>query len=203
MTEAFKKLCGDLEHWVTPWWAALKILDHEILTHSVLDPCTGTGVLADAAIRKGYEVWARDIQDWGYRPYPELLGGEERISIGDFLTSELPDIGDFSVFMNPPFSKACEFVQKSIDLGARKILCFQRMAFWESRGRREFWDKNPPSRVYICGDRATCWNHSIPEDQRTGGTTTPPAWFVWERGQPPGTQLHRLYKDDPKPSKEI
>ena len=39
-----------------------------------------------------------------------------------------PPDEDYTIFMNPPFSKAVEFVEKAIALGARKIVCFQRFA---------------------------------------------------------------------------
>ena len=98
--------------------------------------------------------------------------------------------------MNPPFSKATEFVEKSFELGFRKIVCFQRFSWWESQKRREFWEKHPPDRVYICGDRASCWRHDIPESERGSSTPTAHAWFVWEKGSPPGTLLGHIYKGE-------
>jgi hypothetical protein len=141
---------------------------------------------------------AYDIYDWGY----ECLDAKV-----DYLTLEnRPFYGQFTVFMNPPFSKACEFVLKSLELGARKIVCFQRASWTESNERQEFWDKYPANRKYTCGDRATSWRHDIPVDQREGykdpetgkrraGTPTTHAWYVWEKGHPPGTLEGRIYRD--------
>lgn len=186
MDESFTDLCRRLEHFETPEWAATSILDKETLPGYVIDPCAGSGVLCEA-LRGGHylDVWAQDIQDWGYKY--DL--------IGDFLSLRVKPFNSFSVFMNPPFSKACEFVEKSFELGARKIVCFQRFAWWESRKRREFWERCPPNRIYICGDRAHCWRHDIPEDQRTSSTPTAHAWFVWEDGSPPGTLLGHIWRD--------
>lgn len=186
-------LCKRLEHYETPEWAAREILKHEILTQMVVDPCCGTGVLHRALkseARFEYAINNWDIHDWGFP-----------CKIADFLACK-PE-GDehqnlkamnWTAFMNPPFSRAEAFVEKCFELGARKIVCFQRFAWWESNGRSEFWDKYPPNRIYVCGSRATCWRHDIPQDQRTGGTTTAHAWYVWERGQPAGTLMHRIYK---------
>ena len=192
------ELCKRLEHFETPAWSVKAILSKEILTAMVVDPCTGTGVLAKAAIDAGYSAHALDIQHWGY----------SGTTVQDFLTIKAmwPQNG-FTILMNPPFSKACEFVEKALELGARKVVCFQRFAWWESASRREFWETSPPARVYVCGDRATCWRHDLPTDEngkrldpvtgkRLAGTTTAHAWFVWEQGAPAGTLLSHIYKGD-------
>lgn len=179
-----EELCRHYEHFETPAWAAKAILEKEILTHLVVDPCCGIGVLSDAAKEKGHRIISIDINDWGY---PGTI-------TEDFLAiNGLPD-ENLSIFMNPPFSKAVEFVEKSVALGARKILCFQRFAWWESNKRRSFWEKHPPNRIYICGDRADCWRHDIPLNSRTSSTPTAHAWFVWERGHPNGTLVSHIFK---------
>lgn len=181
-----KQLALEAEAYETPQWAVEAILDREILTKNVFDPCAGTGVLMEAALKAGYNPTGIDKHDWGY-PY---------IQRRDFLKEAPAGIFAFdcTVLMNPPFSLAVDFVLRCIDLGARKIVCFQRFAWWESAGRKEFWQKNPPNRVYICGNRASCWRFDIPEEERKSGTTTAHAWFVWERGHPPGTVLGHIYK---------
>lgn len=161
------------ECWETPPWAPRAILDVEIMTRGVVDPCCGTGVLSEAAIAAGYEVYSTDLHDWGY------AHADERSL--DFLgrTSRLDDA---TVFMNPPFSLACEFVDHAMALGARKIVCYQRQNWRESNERREWWDNTPPARVWVCGNRATCWLFTIPPEERKGGTAQAFAWYVWERG---------------------
>lgn len=195
LTELSKKL----EHFITPQWAIEAILEREILTHRIIDPCTGTGVLAAAARARGHSVLPIDIHDWGYAG----------THIADFLQMQQDDIfTEFSALLNPPFSKAKEFVNKCLDLGARKVVCFQRFSWWESADRRGFWDDRPPSRVYVCGARADCWRYDLPINERgkrydakTGkemsSTPTAHAWFVWDRGHTGGTMLDRLYKDKP------
>lgn len=181
--------CEELARWAeayeTPQWAVNAILDVEILTGIVVDPCCGRGVMAKTADARGYHVYASDKYDWGYS------------NTGlDFLTSPSARymVANNTVFMNPPFSRATDFVQTSLEEGARKIVCFQRFAWYESRSRTDFWETNPPNRIYVLADRATCWRIDIPPEKRTSGTTTAHAWFVWEYGQPAGTQLGRLSK---------
>jgi len=179
-----------LEAFETPEWAVRAILRREILTHRVLDPCAGRGVMGRIAERLNYEVNEWDIHPW-----------QNHVSIRDFLkvdkheTAFTPGMS-FTVLMNPPFSKACEFVEQAFNLGARKIVCFQRFAWWESKTRREFWNHYPPNRVYICGDRATCTRFDLAEQGFDGNTPTAHAWYVWEQGHPDGTQLGHIYKSD-------
>ncbi len=193
--EEFTQHCKDLEHFETPEWAAYKILRREILTEQVLDPCCGKGVLAQFALYAGYNVETNDIYPW--------VNGID--SIQDFLSPNYKPLYNgvhpFTVFMNPPFSLADKFVDKSFELGARKVVCFQRLAWWESQKRREFWEKTPPNRVYICGDRADCWRHDIPVDKRGSSTPTTHAWFVWEQGQPKGTLTSHIWKSDVEESR--
>ena len=187
------------EHYETPEWAAKAILEKEPMGEFILDPCCGSGVLANAAFDRVHHVHCLDIHDWGYKYQHQIF---------DFLElKKFPFENEWSVFMNPPFSKACQFVEKSIELGAHKIVCFQRFAWWESRKRKDFWQKHPPSKVYICGDRATCWRHDIPKNKHgkrynpeTGkelnGTPTAYAWFVWKKNHTGGTILSHIYKEE-------
>jgi hypothetical protein len=197
----FTALCKRLEFYETPRWAADAILKVELMTKTVIDPCCGAGVLSEAAEAAGYSVMSTDIHSWGFKGlYPF------RFALVDFL-DDLADhdearalaimVRNHTVFMNPPFSKAEEFVERALWLGARKVVVFQRFAWWESKDRKDFWANNPPSRVYICGERATCWRHDITAEQRKamGNTPTAHAWLVWERGNPPGTTLGHVYKD--------
>ncbi len=186
--ETLTDLCKRLEHFETPEWAAKAILKKELLTVDVLDPCAGAGVLSRVANDAGYEVFSTDIYDWGF----------ELDQVVDFMDFKYGQTGleNYSVFMNPPFSLATQFVEKSIELGARKIVSFQRFAWWESNKRKDFWRAHPPNRVYICGDRADCWRHDIPQEGRGSSSPTAHAWFVWEPAHPQGTILGHIYKGD-------
>ena len=198
MGETLEETCKRLEHWETDAWAARAVLRKEILTPDVIDPGCGAGVLLTALSEAGYRAFGQDIHDWG-------VGDIQRI--WDWLADgSLPlhyrnKNGEFTVFMNPPFTLSEAFVEKAFEYGARKIVCFQKFSWWEgsfSRGKKrgQFWQKYPPCRIYVCGDRADCWRHDIPHAARINGTPTAYAWFVWERGQPAGTLIGHIYKED-------
>ena len=181
-TELVKKY----ELFETPAWAAEAILDKEMLTERVIDPCVGTGVLSDAAKNRHHVVDSYDIHNWGYRG----------TIVKDFLSENFPAVymKQVAVLMNPPFNKAEEFVRKALVADARKVICFQRFAWWESNKRRDFWKEFPPNRVYLCGSRASCWRADIPEKDRKSSTPTAHAWFVWEPAHPAGTVMGHIYK---------
>jgi predicted RNA methylase len=191
--ETLEECAKRLEAYETPEWAVRAILEREILTHRVVDPCAGRNVMGRIAVESDYEVYASDVYDWE---------GTGKTFIQDWLNLRHVDqafyrqLQPFTVLMNPPFSRACEFVEQAFHLGARKIVCFQRFAWWESKSRANFWQNYPPNRVYICGDRATCTRFDLIEQGYNGNTPTAHAWYVWESGHPSGTQLGHIYKSD-------
>jgi len=216
---AFSAAAEGLEAFETDPWSIDAILRVELLTPFVWDPCCGTGLMGRALRENGYTVVETDICDWSrYRPeapQPDM--------VKDFLKFTEPFNIDpargFTVFMNPPFSKAWDFIKQAQALGARKIVCFQRWAWRESKGRRWLWADNPPARIWLCGDRATCWRFDIPSEcvmpagvcagagkRRVAretkcrvcmaGTPTSHAWYVWERGHKPAEIISAIWKAD-------
>ncbi len=185
-----------LEAWTTDPWAAAALFDVELFTPTIYDPCCGTGVLGTAAIAAGYKVVETDIYDWKNpraRARCDFLDGSEYT---------WPVAGK-TVLMNPPFSTACQFVETALAMGARKVACFQRWAWWaESNKRRKFWEQRPPARIWACADRATCWLVTLsqgereftPDGRRRGGTTTPHAWYIWERGHAGPPVIGKIWK---------
>lgn len=197
--KTLEQVCIDLECFETDEWAADAILNQELLTNTVLDPCCGPGVLSIAANKRGYHVLASDVYNYGYEDQDTQADFLDKSKFG-WLSS-----GDFSIFMNPPFSLAEEFVERAYEMSPVKIVCFQRFAWWESGGRRKFWDKYRPVRVWVCGDRASCYRHDLPRDDKgrrynhdgkpMSGTTTAHAFFVFKPRSPEkDTKLLRLYK---------
>lgn len=191
-----EQICAEREAWETPAWVAREILRVEILTPLVLDPCTGLGSLALAARAAGYTVVTNDIEDWT-RHFTHAIQPDATV---DFLTTDIlagiPHRGEFTVFMNPPFTKAVEFVERAFEIGARKIICFQRHAWREAVERREFWERRPPARIWLCGSRATCWLFHIPDDERGSGTPVANSVYTWERGHTGASVMGAIYNPD-------
>lgn len=213
-TEDLTALCQRLEAFETDQWAVDSILRHELMTFHVIDPCVGRGRMSQAARRLGHDVMTLDIMDWG-----TVFPGCERPDIvADFLTHPQiwPD-REVTYFMNPPFSKACQFIDKAKEQDAYKIICFQTWTWRSSDERSAWWAKNPPSRIWLCVDRASCFRFDIPNECAHPGlcspkkkmrkclkcmnsTPTTHALFVWERGHT-GTTINDLHKAGKKPRK--
>jgi len=179
-TESLTDLCKRLEAFETPRWAIEAVLDVELTTKFILDPCAGLGAIGVVCGERGLEVDAIDIEPWADH-FPSRARGFTLVA--DFFDQKL-DLSATTVIMNPPFSLAEEFVSRAQVLGARKIICFQRQAWRESQSRRLWWDQNSPARVWVCGARASCWRFDLIGSERAQGSGTPTsyAWYVWERG---------------------
>lgn len=166
-----------LECFETPAELTRAILQVELLTRHVWDPCCGTGGMARVLSAAGHQVVATDIFDWGYGE-----GGR------DFLLEE--QLLGATIVMNPPFSRAVDFVRHAHALGARKVVMIQRRAFWEGEGRAAgVWRQFPPNRIYTPDLRPSFWRFDISREDRkdkNGGQTCHDV-FVWERGHPAGT----------------
>lgn len=180
--ETLTDLCKRLEAFETPAWAIDAILDVEITTPAVLDPCSGLGAIARACVERDLWVQALDIEDWSEH-FPQLWLHACEVYTQSFATWT-EDLTNFTVIMNPPFSMAELFVEHARSLNARKIICFQRQAWRESVKRRAWWEKNSPARVWVCGARASCWRFDLLGSEKAQGSGTPTsyAWYVWERG---------------------
>lgn len=206
---SLRELCIDREAFETPRWAIESVLDVEMVSPEVLDPCAGTGQIGSVLRAEGVPIVAElDIVNWR-RILPDgAMRHDEPIAVADFLGVNDMDLSESTVVMNPPFSLAAEFVDRCRALKARKVICFQRFAWRESGSRREWWETHPPARIWLCGARASCWRFDLavcqhdegfeqcPNRRRRGkrinetlgcfhclgNVPTAHAWFVWERG---------------------
>jgi len=182
MTESLTKLCNRVEAYETPRWAIEAILDVELTTKYLLDPCCGLGAIGEVCRERLLDLQEFDIEDW-----TKHMPGRCRFSpyfwTEDFFTFR-QNLEALTVMMNPPFSKAEAFVDHARKLNARKIICFQRQAWRESVKRRQWWEANPPARVWVCGSRATCWRFDLlgTDLSKRGGSSVSMAWYIWERG---------------------
>jgi hypothetical protein len=196
------QLSKDVEAFQTPQWAVEAILDRELTTRHIVDPCSGLGMIAAVCKSRGLSVTPIDKVGWHQLLPLQTLLAPVVMDFFDYQAS----LTDATVIMNPPFSLAQAFVARARFLGARKIVCFQRQAWRESIGRRAWWEENPPARVWVCGARATCWRFDLLACQHQGDGVCPNlkqrgknletrgcakclgnvptshAWYVWERG---------------------
>lgn len=131
------------------------------------------------ALRVSFRPEPEPTPDWGY--------GDDRSL--DFLTCDTvpePLQGKlFSIFSNVPFSLACDFVENSFRLGARKVVLFQRQGWIGSQDRGSFWDRFPYQRCYVIRPRVSCyWFWLSPQERyKMNSGSTDFCWYVFEQGQ--------------------
>ena len=192
--DTLEDLCKRLEAFETPRWAIEAVLDVELTTSYILDPCCGLGAIGEVCRDAYLSVEERDIENWTV-----LMPGRCRagLVVEDFFDRRT-SLDAVTVIMNPPFTHAELFVDHAKRLNARKIICFQRQAWRESARRRHWWEANPPSRVWVCGSRATCWRFDLLGTDLTkrGGSTTSMAWYVWERGHKGAEVTSAIYPEN-------
>jgi len=181
-----QELATKLEAYETEAWPIEAILDVELLSAQVVDPCVGYFAIADIVAKRGYQVETRDIYQWNITRAPDV--------ICNYL-NHFEDLSGKTVIMNPPFSLACQFVDHCRALGARKIICFQRYSWREGTfaNRGSWWEANPPARIWLCGDRAQCLRFDL-RGQKLAKPPTAHAWFVWENGHRGAEITRGLYK---------
>lgn len=180
------ELAKRLEAYETEQWPIRAILKCEILTTNVIDPCCGFDAIARTVEKYGHSVKRIDIHKWA-----EING----LIVKDYL-SHFEDLSEKTVIMNPPFSLACQFVDHSRMMNARKIICFQRYAWREGtfKNRGKWWEENPPCRIWLCGDRAQCKRFDLRHEQMAKPPTAH-AWFVWERDHRGAEITRALFND--------
>jgi hypothetical protein len=143
-----------------------------------LEPCVGAGHIAEV-IKKYYPEAAVDCVDIENRGYPGTVEA-------DFLKFETEQKYS-AIITNPPYSLALEFIEKSLQLldNNGKIAMFLKLQFLEGEKRRQFFEKFPPSTIYVFRRRMATWRNGEPKDEngKRWATTMCHAWFVWEAGK--------------------
>ncbi len=125
--------------------------------NSFIEPCAGD-----------YRV-LNSVPDNVAKFYCELDIGK------DYLTTELPSVD--LIITNPPFSKSLEFIEKS--LKEAKTVCYlQRLNWLGSKQRSEFWNTNPPDKIFVLSKRPQFMKEV---GLKSGSDSTEYAWFIWDK----------------------
>lgn len=158
------------DYYATEPKAVQLLMEVEQFSPIIWEPACGEGHIVNELRANGYIVYASDIIDRGHG------------DVMDFLTQEKAPISGFDIITNPPYSKAKEFVQKSIDFvdDGRKVAMFLKLTFLESKSRRKLFDEFPPKVIYVSSSRLKCAKNGNFEE--TGSSAAAYGWFVWEKG---------------------
>jgi hypothetical protein len=151
----------------TPAWctrALLAVLD--VRGKTVLEPCAGTGAIAEALRAAGADVSCIEIEP--------KRAEQSNALCADFLTIEPAARAHDMVITNPPFALAMEFVQRSL-LWAPTVAMLLRISWLASLKRAAFLRANTPS-LYVLPKR--------PSFTGKGTDSADYAWFVWGESSP-------------------
>ena len=147
------------DYYPTPISAITPLLDRidfgKVTTF--LEPCCGDDRILDLIPKDKIKFWAEISKGKNYFDY------------------QFEDID--LIITNPPFSIAIEFLAKSLSEG--KTICYlQRLNWLGSKARKDFWNSNPPDKIFVLSKR--------PQFKRelglgNGSDSTEYAWFIWDR----------------------
>jgi hypothetical protein len=150
----------DQDNYPTPLYSIYPLLERIDFSKvtSFLEPCAG-----DHRILKAIPT---DI----FQDFCEIREGI------DYLSSEYSEKEFDLIITNPPFSLSIDFVQKSLYEG--KTVCYlQRVNWLGSKMRKDFWNSNPPDKIFVLSKRPQFRKELGLE----GGTDSQEyAWFIWD-----------------------
>ncbi len=159
------------DYYATEPKATELLCELEKFHHTILEPACGEGHIAKELIKQGYTVISSDLVDRGYG-----MGG------CNFLGRYEIEALDVDVITNPPYSKAAEFVYKSLELikPGRRVAMFLKLTFCEGKERKKLFKDHPPKVIYVSSSRLTCAKNG--EFSATDSSAACYAWFIWEKG---------------------
>ena len=141
----------------------VRLIDEHWDVKGIWEPCAGDMRFSSALSNNDRQVISTDIRtNQNFYWYKEALAP--------------------ALVTNPPFNKAFEFVEHSIKLvkpNQGKVAMFLRLAFAESKRRKEFFLNNRPTYIYVFSERQTLWRDGDPIPKGRSGTTAY-AWWVWD-----------------------
>ena len=152
--------------------SAVKILlEHEKFTHEIWEPACGEGHISKTLSAAGHDVYSSDLIYRGFGD-PESF---------DFLKDSLDDF-DGDIVTNPPYKYALEFCQTALNTvkTGHKVAMFLKLTFLEGKGRKKFFQTNPPKTVYVFSGRVKCAKNG--DFKSLGSSAVAYAWYVWEKG---------------------
>jgi hypothetical protein len=163
-TEPIEKT--NLDFYPTPAVATHALMDVEHFHGQIVEPACGDGAMTKV-LRKYYpdDVLSFDINA------RELGYGFEQ----DFLT--WPQRTD-NIITNPPYSRGLlmPFVERALEVTNVKVALFMRLVFLESAHRYEFFQRTPPTRIWVFPYRIPFRHKNNPKPV----TGVAYAWYIWE-----------------------
>jgi hypothetical protein len=168
--------------YLEPHWTSARLFAVEDFNrdHVLLDPCTGTGRIAEAAKRSGYRVVTADIVDRGY-PGCRVQNFLDRASAPP------------SVVGNPPFNAVERFARHAFAIGAEKVA----LVFPTARLNAARWIcELSLRRIFLLSPRPSMPPGDVVlNGGKVGGGKTDFCWLIFERGYAGYPELQWLHRN--------
>lgn len=164
------------DYYATHPIAAKLLLELEPQLQSIWECACGAGHLAKVIDENHKLLRATDLVDRGYGNVFDFF--DEDYYAGDIVT-------------NPPFKDAQKFIEHALNIiDTGHYACFfLKLQFLEGKARREFYEKNPPKRIWVASGRIPCamdgqfevWDAKKKKNVPISSPVCY-AWFIWEKG---------------------
>lgn len=150
--------------------AVIELLKKENFNNEILEPCCGKGHISSILEEYGYKVKSTDIIDRGYEKFNGIG------NVFDITKTKC------DIITNPPYKDALKFTKHLLSImeDGRKLALFLKIQFLEGKARKEFFNTNPPKRIYVSSGRLRCSKNGEFDKYKSSAICY--AWFVWEKG---------------------
>jgi hypothetical protein len=170
----------DDDFYVEPAWCSARLFAVEPFAGLIWDPAAGSGTIPRAARAAGLSNFAGDIANRGSGPRQ------------DFLIAIAPAEA-FNVVTNPPFRLARAFVERALELGAKKTA----MIFPTARLNAARWlEPLPLAKIFLLTPRPSMPpGEVIARGEKPGGGKMDFCWLVFDRNHSGPIELRWLHRD--------
>ena len=146
------------------------LLMEEEFSNNIWEPACGVGNMSKRLKEYGYNVLSTDL----------IMRDNYADKLIDFLQEDVKEY-DGDIITNPPYSLACEFIEKSLSIikPNHKVAMFLKLTALEGQSRyNRIYKNNPPRTIYVFIRRIECAKNNVFQ----GTSAVCYAWFVWQKG---------------------
>ena len=154
------------DYYATPSHVTDALLSVESFKGDIFEPCCGEGHISKRLMECGYTVESSDLVDRGYGvPGRDFLFEREKRD---------------NIITNPPYKMSLLMTEHAQTISRHKTALLLKITFLEGVARHEFFQRHPPTRVWVFSRRMSLLKDG--QSYKGGGGMMCLAWFVWETG---------------------
>jgi hypothetical protein len=157
------------------------------LPRTIWEPAAGNGALVIPLRNRGYHVQATDLNDWGCPACAAGVDFRSDLAVG-YSKILAAHNSRFGIVTNPPFGIIEEFVERAVAMAPyTALLC--RLAFLESEGRMNWWQRVGLRRVHLIAERLPMMHRHGYDGPKLSNAGMCFAWFIFEPGKKPNRHV--------------